>query len=112
MRAMSRALDDSLRPAPAGVAATAADGQARGWASRGAFGLGRRCVGLNQSTTLARRFLLASLVVLSVGGLAIGWWVGTQLERGIIDRSASITGLYVESFIAAAPRSRSTPASG
>ena len=36
---------------------------------------------------------------LLLGGLATGWWVGTQLERGIIDRSASITGLYVESFI-------------
>src|SRR5262249_12596876 len=26
-------------------------------------------------------------------------WVGDQLERGIIDRTASITALYVESFI-------------
>jgi signal transduction histidine kinase len=56
-------------------------------------------LGLNQSSSLARRFLLASLAVLVVGGLAVGWWIGGQLERGIIDRTASITGLYVQSFI-------------
>ncbi len=53
-----------------------------------------------QSNSLARRFLLASLVVLLAAGVVIGWWVGDQLERGIIDRTASITGLYVQSFIA------------
>ena len=51
------------------------------------------------SLSLARRFLLANLVILLVAGLAIGVWVGNQLERGIIDRTASITALYVESFI-------------
>lgn len=55
--------------------------------------------GLGGSTSLARRFLLASLLVLVVGGLTIGWWIGGQLERGIIDRTAAITGLYVQSFI-------------
>ncbi|MEO8625329.1 MAG: ATP-binding protein [Candidatus Limnocylindrales bacterium] len=49
--------------------------------------------------SLARRFLLASLAVLVVGGVVIGWWVGGQLERGIIDRTASITGLYIDSFV-------------
>lgn len=49
--------------------------------------------------TLARRFLLANLAILLVGGLAIGIWVGDQLEQGIIDRTSSITALYVESFI-------------
>ena len=56
-------------------------------------------LGLNQSSSLARRFLLASLAVLVVGGLTVGWWIGGQLERGIVDRTASITGLYVQSFI-------------
>jgi signal transduction histidine kinase len=59
----------------------------------------RRALGIDQAWSLARRFLLASLLVLVVGGLVIGWWVGGQLERGIIDRTASITGLYVDSFI-------------
>jgi signal transduction histidine kinase len=58
-----------------------------------------RALGLAQATSLARRFLLASLLVLGVGGVVIGWWMGDQLERGIVDRTASITGLYVDSFI-------------
>lgn len=97
---MSHALDESLRPVttetrPNTMPARSGTGIARRIGTRlGAI------LGLNQSTTLARRFLLASLLVLVVGGLSIGWWVGTQLERSIIDRSASITGLYVESFIA------------
>lgn len=96
---MSHALDDPLR-APSGptvAAASAATRSTPAWrrAARRASG----AAGLNQSTSLARRFLVASLLILTVGGLAVGWWVGAQLERGIIDRSASITGLYVESFI-------------
>lgn len=51
------------------------------------------------SMSLARRFLLANLAILLIGGVSIGIWVGDQLERGIIDRTASITALYVESFI-------------
>lgn len=50
-------------------------------------------------TSLARRFLLANLAVLLIAGVAIGIWVGDQLERGIIDRTAAITALYVESFV-------------
>lgn len=99
MLPMSRAFDDSLRSPSGAVFAQplAAGSRPTGWRR-----IARRIggiAGLNQSTSLARRFLLASLLILVFGGLAIGWWVGTQLERGIIDRSASITGLYVESFI-------------
>jgi signal transduction histidine kinase len=47
----------------------------------------------------ARRFLVANLVILLAGGLLIGIWVGDLLERGIVDRTAAITALYVESFI-------------
>ena len=50
-------------------------------------------------TSLTGRFLLANLAILLVAGIAIGFWVGGQLERGIIDRTASITALYVEAFI-------------
>jgi signal transduction histidine kinase len=49
--------------------------------------------------SLSTRFLLANLAILLAGGLLIGIWVGDQLERGIIARTASITALYVESFI-------------
>jgi hypothetical protein len=44
-------------------------------------------------STLAGRFLLANLVILLVGGVLIGLWVGSHLERSIIDRTASITAL-------------------
>jgi signal transduction histidine kinase len=95
MRPMSRALEDSLRS----VSAAPARDQ-RGQATlRRVSGRAAGLIGLNQSTSLARRFLVASLLVLLVGGLVIGWWIGNQLERGIIDRTASITGLYVESFV-------------
>ena len=58
-----------------------------------------RLFGRAGEVSLSRRFLFASLVVLLVGGLTIGVWVGAQLQRGIIDRTASITALYVQSFI-------------
>ena len=95
MARMSRALEGSICPVAPPLAAS--ERPERAWRT-GAARLGG-LIGLNQSTSLARRFLLASLLVLVVGGLTIGWWVGGQLERGIIDRTASITGLYVESFI-------------
>ena len=40
---------------------------------------------------------MAALVV--VAGLVVGVWVGDQLERSIVDRTASVTALYVESII-------------
>ena len=59
----------------------------------------RHFLGLAGAPSLARRFLIASLVVLVLGGVTIGWWVGDQIQRGIISRTASITGLYAQSFI-------------
>ncbi len=50
--------------------------------------------------TLAWRFLAANLVILIVGGLVVGTWIGNTLERGIVDRTAAVTALYVESFVA------------
>ena len=55
--------------------------------------------GLIRSLSLAQRFLLANLAILLVAGLAVGIWVGNQLERSIVDRTASVTALYVESII-------------
>lgn len=89
---MARAIDDSLRPLPGARIPHAS-------ARRSVVDRLGGLIGLNQSTSLARRFLFASLLVLVVAGLTVGWWIGRQLERGIIDRTASITGLYVESFI-------------
>jgi hypothetical protein len=52
-----------------------------------------------RSLSLAQRFLVANLLILLVAGLAVGIWIGDQLERSIIDRTASVTALYVESII-------------
>ena len=49
--------------------------------------------------TLARRFLAANLGILVVVGLVVGIWIGNTLERGIVDRTAAVTALYVESFV-------------
>jgi signal transduction histidine kinase len=51
------------------------------------------------SLSLAQRFLLANLAILLVAGLAVGAFVGDQLERSIVDRTASVTALYVDSII-------------
>lgn len=49
--------------------------------------------------SLARRFLIANLAVVIAASLAVAVWMGTQLERGILDRTASVTALYIESFV-------------
>lgn len=61
-----------------------------------AWGRGRR---LLSGSSLARRFLVANMVILLVAGVAVGLWVGDLLERGIIERTASATALYVESIV-------------
>ncbi len=50
--------------------------------------------------SLAQRFMLASLVILVAGMAGIGWWVGQQIEAGVVHRTAATTALYVDSFIA------------
>ncbi len=50
-------------------------------------------------STLARQFLAANLVILIVAGIVVGIWIGDTLERGIVDRTAAVTALYVESFV-------------
>jgi signal transduction histidine kinase len=89
MRWMSTRADSPSVPA-AGRASSA------GARFGGIWGRGRRFLA---SSSLARRFLLANLVILLVAGVAVGLWVGDQLERGIVARTAAATGLYVESII-------------
>ncbi|MFN8459453.1 MAG: sensor histidine kinase [Anaerolineae bacterium] len=52
-----------------------------------------------QRLSLAQRFMLASLIILVTGMLSIGWWVGQQIEAGVVHRTAATTALYVDSFI-------------
>src|SRR5258707_562058 len=49
--------------------------------------------------SLASQFLLVGLVVLLAGMLVVGIWVGAQIESGVLNRTASLTGLYVDSVI-------------
>ncbi|MEA2594473.1 MAG: hypothetical protein QOF01_942 [Thermomicrobiales bacterium] len=51
--------------------------------------------------SLAKRFLIGSLLILMVGMTGIGLWVSRQIEDGIVHRTASTTALYVDSLIAA-----------
>src|SRR5437870_2336896 len=55
---------------------------------------------LLQRLSLAQRFMLASLVILMLGMLGIGWWVGQQIAAGVIHRSAATAALYMDSFVA------------
>ncbi|MFN8515732.1 MAG: sensor histidine kinase [Chloroflexia bacterium] len=49
--------------------------------------------------SLARQFLLASLLVLLGSGLVIGLWVGRQIEQSMLANAAGVTSLYVDSVI-------------
>jgi signal transduction histidine kinase len=49
--------------------------------------------------TLARQFLLANLVIVVLGVLLTGAWLGDQIESTVMDRTAGITALYVDSVV-------------
>lgn len=49
--------------------------------------------------SLAQRFMIASFVIMVVGVVGIGVWVGQQIEDGVVHRTAATTALYVDSFI-------------
>ncbi len=59
-----------------------------------------RVEGLLQHLSVAQRFMLASFLILTLGMLGIGWWVGQQIAAGVIHRTASTTALYMDSFVA------------
>ena len=52
-----------------------------------------------QTMSLARRFLLANFAVVLVASVAVAAWVGLQVERSVIDRTASVVALYIDSFV-------------
>lgn len=49
--------------------------------------------------SLARQFLVISLIILVAGMLVIGAWVGQEIEQSVLNRTAAITTLYVDSFV-------------
>ena len=48
----------------------------------------------------AQRFMLGSLAILAIGMAVIGAWVTSQIEEGVVDRTAATTALYVDSLVA------------
>jgi signal transduction histidine kinase len=50
--------------------------------------------------SLARRFLLVGLAVVVVGGASVAYLLGQLIETSAINRTTSVTALYVESFVA------------
>ena len=50
--------------------------------------------------SLARRYLLLSLVFVVVGGGIVAYALGQLIETSAINRTTSVTALYVESFVA------------
>jgi signal transduction histidine kinase len=50
--------------------------------------------------SLARQFFYLSLIILLAGMLVIGFFVGGQIETGVINQTAIVTSLYVDSFFA------------
>jgi len=51
------------------------------------------------SMSLARRYLVASFVVVLGAGIAVALWVGVQIEKSVLERTASVTALYIDSFV-------------
>jgi signal transduction histidine kinase len=49
--------------------------------------------------SLSRQFLVASFPIVLLGMLALGWYVAGAIERGVSNRLAGVTSLYVDSFI-------------
>jgi signal transduction histidine kinase len=58
-----------------------------------------RKIPLPSGWTLARQYLAASLVVVLAGVLITGAWIGHQIESSVLDRTAGITALYVNSVL-------------
>ncbi|MHC4234185.1 MAG: sensor histidine kinase [Planctomycetota bacterium] len=49
--------------------------------------------------SLARQFLLLSLIILLTGMVVIGSWVHERIELAVTNRTAAVTALYVDSFV-------------
>ena len=61
--------------------------------------IGRVIPSAGPPMSLARRYLVANLVVVVAASLAVAAWVGTQIETSVLERTASVTALYIDSFV-------------
>lgn len=49
--------------------------------------------------SFSKQFLLFSLVILLGGMMAIGLWMQAEIERAVVNRTAGVTALFVDSFV-------------
>jgi signal transduction histidine kinase len=49
--------------------------------------------------SLARQYMIVSFLVMVAGIIIIGFWVSQQIEMGVVNRTAAVTALYVDSYI-------------
>ncbi len=49
--------------------------------------------------SLARRYLVSHFTVVLAGVLVVGAWVGHQIGESVLQRTAGITALYVDSVV-------------
>ena len=50
--------------------------------------------------SLLQKFTISSLILMLSSGMLLGWWVGREIEQGVVQRTAATTALYVNSFLA------------
>ena len=51
--------------------------------------------------SLVRLLLAGGAVILLAGMIAVGTWVGSEIENGVISRAGTVTSLYVDSLVSA-----------
>ena len=66
---------------------------------RAPTGAARALFSLVTRLSFSQQFILFSLVILIVGAFVIGRWVAREIEKGVINRTAAVTALYVDSFV-------------
>lgn len=49
--------------------------------------------------SLAGQYLFASLAILVVTVVVLGVWVGDQIEQGVVNRTAGVTAVYINSIV-------------
>lgn len=60
----------------------------------------RRVVSFGRRLSLVQRFTVISFIIMLLGMMGIGRWIGDQIRAGVIKESTTATALYMDSFIA------------
>jgi signal transduction histidine kinase len=53
-----------------------------------------------EQVSFSRQFLVGGTVLLVLAMLAVGTWVGLEIERSAVNRAAAVSAIYVESILA------------